>query len=107
MATLKRIGVTIFVGFAGMLVLWGLAFLLAPKKAVTVYLFPGVASLRAMGIIIPNKIVYFLFPSGGLDATVGFSAIFATVFWGFIGIVSTFFAFRKKWEDKGKPRVRH
>jgi hypothetical protein len=92
---LKRIIIALVTGFGGMFILWAFAFLLVPKTAAIAYLYPGTALAPVLRVI-PSKAVYVLFPSGGLDATAGLCAFFASLFWWVLGAVSAYFMLRRK-----------
>jgi hypothetical protein len=66
------------------------------------FLFPGILLLLALGAAVPNEAVYSLFPEGGLDAAAGFSAVFALLFWWFVGSVIAYLVIRK-----GGDRAKH
>jgi hypothetical protein len=90
MDRLKRVGVSLLASLAGMLVLWVALFFFAPKTAALVYLYPGIVLFSVLGETISSKVLYLLFPSGGLDATAGFATLFAAAFWWFLGTVGIY-----------------
>ena len=100
MGRLKRVGISTLASLVGMLGLWAAFFFLAPNTAVPIYLYPGIMLLPLVEVI-PDKVFYLLFPSGGLDATAGFAALFASVFWWFLGTIGVYLVLAARNHRKG------
>lgn len=100
MEALKTITVSLLSGLAGMLVLWAVAFVLAPNIAASIFYWPGVQALPVAAAMLSNSMVYSLWPEGGLDATAGIVALSASVLWWAVGAVVAYFWFRARRHDE-------
>jgi hypothetical protein len=100
MGALKTITVSLLSGLAGMLALWAVAFVLAPSVAAAIFYWPGVQVLPVAAAMVPDSMVYSLWPEGGLDATAGIVALSASVLWWSVGALIVYFLFRARRRDE-------
>ena len=94
--TLRIVAASLLSGFVGMLLLWVAAFLLVPGVAAAVFYWPGIQLLPVVAAAVPDKMVYWLWPEGGLDATAGLVALSGIALWWAFGAGIAYLWFRAR-----------
>ena len=92
MKPFKRFLIVSIITLACIIAFWSLAISILPQIATNIFLYPSRA-LFFITIIIPDKIVYYLWPDGGLDAMAGLASMLSFMSWWIIGVLMYYFIF--------------